>query len=509
MGIPPMSVASPPFPPMNADPFAPTPPAPDLIFPVRFNLPSGSAANPEFKGSGELTVRGDHYSFSGTASGLFSRRPKTMSFAAGDIRNVTQNGALLSFVTGLGQCGRSRRRFEFLCADPAAATAVRALLPAEIDADFVAEQDFATRLGQLPVASSWATSATGLIIIANVAVFIAMAAFFNAGWFEVASMTGYFRFANNGAATTGGEWWRLLTSAFLHYGLIHLLLNMWALFSVGGLLERLLGRALYLLLYLASALGGGLLSIAWHGDKLWSAGASGAVFGVCGGLLGYVLRHKEALPRSVWKPLQNSALTFAGYNLIYGAVHPGIDNAAHIGGLVTGVALGWLIAIPVEPALRPALIRKNFLLGLAVTAAVVIAACVALPRYNYRTADELAWEDATKGLFDRESDLIKQDSTFRGDLAKDSAARERYVAWLSSDFVPYYEQCARDLAALHYTPGLQTERRRVTLLEYCRLRADAGAHLAKALKEDNEDELKTSRTLNDRADQALSSLKTP
>lgn len=493
---------------MNPNP-TPSVISPEQVFPVRFNI-SASAANLEFKGKGELAIRSDRgtYSFTGPTRTLFSSRKKTMFFTSDDISDVVQDGAHLSFTTGVGRCGREGRRFEFLCADVDAATAVRALLPTRVGADFLAVQDFNTRLSQLPVASSWATSVTGLIIIANLAVFFVMAAFFNAGWFEVASMTPYFRFANNGAATTGGEWWRLLTSAFLHYGLLHLLLNMWALFSVGGLLERLLGRALYLLLYLASALGGGLLSIAWHGDKLWSAGASGAVFGVCGGLLGYILRHKEALPRSVWKPLQNSALTFAAYNLFYGAVHPGIDNAAHIGGLVTGIALGWLIAIPVDPARRPALIRKNFLLGLAVTAVVVIAACAALPRYDYRVAEELAWEDATASLFEPETALLKQDQASRSALSTPSA-REKYVAWVRAEVVPYYEKSAGQLAALHFSPGLRTERRRLALLEYTRVQADAFRHLSLAVQNDSEEEVAAYKAAAARANQILASLKTP
>ncbi|MBS0631184.1 MAG: rhomboid family intramembrane serine protease [Verrucomicrobia bacterium] len=496
---------------MNPDTPTPVSPASDLTFPVRYNLPADATANPEFKGSGELTISSDlsTYRFTGTKPGLFSGQPKTLTFTSADIRNVTQNGALLSFVTDVGQCGRLGRRFEFLCADADAATTVRAMLPTRIDAEFTAEQDFAARLQQLPAASSWATSVTGLIILANIAVFIVMGAFFHAGWFEVDSMMAYIRYgANNGAATTGGEWWRLLTSAFLHFGLVHLLLNMWALFSVGGLLERLLGRALYLLLYLASAIGGGLLSIAWNGDKLWSAGASGAVFGVYGGLLGYVLRHKEALPRSVWKPLQNSALTFAGYNLIYGAIHPGIDNAAHIGGLVTGLALGWLIAIPVEPALRPALIRKNFRLGLGACLIVFVAAGAALPRFNYRLSEELAWEDATKDLFEPETALLKQDQESRSALST-PAAQEKYVAWVGSDVLPYYEKAAQKLVALHFSPGLRTERRRLALLEYVRVQADAYRHLSLAIQNDSEADVTAYKASVARANQILAGLKTP
>jgi len=199
-------------------------------------------------------------------------------------------------------------------------------------------------------------SVTGVIVALNIAVFVLMAGFLGAGWVEVTDMTPYVRYgANNAAVTMHGQWWRLITSMFMHYGVIHLALNMWALLQAGNLVERLQGRVLYALTYLGSGIGGGLLSIAWHGDKIWSAGASGAIFGVYGALLGRTYRDRLALPKAVLQPLMKSTVIFAGYNLLYGMVNPGIDNADHIGGLATGIALGWLTAPPRGAVRNPSL----------------------------------------------------------------------------------------------------------------------------------------------------------
>ncbi len=93
--------------------------------------------------------------------------------------------------------------------------------------------------------------------------------------------------ANYGPLTLSGQWWRLLTSMFLHFGFLHIAMNMLCLWSLGTLAERLMGRAAFLLLYFATGIAGGLLSLAVH-PQLVSAGASGSVFGVAGGLITYL-----------------------------------------------------------------------------------------------------------------------------------------------------------------------------------------------------------------------------
>ncbi len=151
--------------------------------------------------------------------------------------------------------------------------------------------------------------------------------------------------ANYGANTTGGEPWRLFTCMFLHIGVIHILFNMMVLWNVGPLIERLLGNFGFLVAYVVSGLAGSLASSAWN-PYIVSAGASGAIFGLYGVLIGFLLRHKEGIPKEVLLGLQKDAVVFVGYNLVYGFMLPNTDVAAHLGGLLGGFLCGLLVAHP-------------------------------------------------------------------------------------------------------------------------------------------------------------------
>jgi rhomboid protease GluP len=144
--------------------------------------------------------------------------------------------------------------------------------------------------------------------------------------------------ANYRPVTLDGQVWRLLSSCFLHIGVIHLVLNMYALINIGLLLESVMGRNKFLILYLLTGLAASATSLWWHENTV-SAGASGAIFGMYGvfvALLTTNLIEKEQRRAH----LQSMAI-FVGYNLLYG-LKGGIDNAAHIGGLLSGVGLGYL-----------------------------------------------------------------------------------------------------------------------------------------------------------------------
>ena len=144
--------------------------------------------------------------------------------------------------------------------------------------------------------------------------------------------------ANFGALSLGSQPWRAVTSMFVHIGIIHILFNMWCLWSLGQLAERLMGNWNFLILYLLSGVGGSLLSL-WLHPQLVSAGASGAIFGVAGGLIALLGMKKAQIPGAAMKRTLKSLLFFVGYNLLYG-MRGGIDNAAHLGGLLSGAALG-------------------------------------------------------------------------------------------------------------------------------------------------------------------------
>ena len=166
--------------------------------------------------------------------------------------------------------------------------------------------------------------------------------------------------ANFGPKTTQGQWWRLGTCMFLHIGLIHLLFNMLALWNVGGLMERLLGRTGFVVLYGLSGVFSSIVSVAWHPGVV-SAGASGAIFGVYGGLLAFVLRHRDLPHYQFLASLRNNTLAFLGYNLLFGFFQQGIDMAAHVGGLLGGFGLG-LLLMPLS--LHRSLVRQRLRSGL-------------------------------------------------------------------------------------------------------------------------------------------------
>jgi rhomboid protease GluP len=149
--------------------------------------------------------------------------------------------------------------------------------------------------------------------------------------------------ANFGASVVfDREFWRLFTSMFLHFGLIHLLANMYCLATAGPLVERLFGHLAFAGLYVLSGLGGAIASLCVHPTAL-SAGASGAIFGIFGALLGFLaIRHRE-VPSALLRPMRGGALAFIGYNTVFGLGFPGIDMAAHFGGLVVGFVCGLLL----------------------------------------------------------------------------------------------------------------------------------------------------------------------
>ncbi len=150
--------------------------------------------------------------------------------------------------------------------------------------------------------------------------------------------------ANWGPLTLRGEWWRLLTCVFVHGGIIHIAFNMWCLWNLGALAESLYGRWTYAVIYLICGVGSSLTSVAWHPYGP-SVGASGAIFGLAGALLAAFKLGEFSVPRAALSGTLRSLGAFVFYNLVFGAAMPGIDNAAHVGGLITGLIVGAIIAL--------------------------------------------------------------------------------------------------------------------------------------------------------------------
>lgn len=132
-----------------------------------------------------------------------------------------------------------------------------------------------------------------------------------------------------------GQWYRVFSSMFLHFGAPHLINNMLVLFVLGQRLEPAVGRLRFLLIYIAGGLGGNFISLFWDmrtGDYSVLAGASGAVFAVMGGMIYVIIRHRGRVADLTMKQM----LIMAAFSLYFGFASEGVDNAAHAGGLLCG-----------------------------------------------------------------------------------------------------------------------------------------------------------------------------
>jgi membrane associated rhomboid family serine protease/Flp pilus assembly protein TadD len=160
--------------------------------------------------------------------------------------------------------------------------------------------------------------------------------------------------ANYGPYTLTGDWWRLVTSCFEHIGIIHLAFNMWCLWSLGAVAERLYGRVTFACVYLLCGISGSLGSLWWHSTPVLSAGASGAIFGIAGAVIASL--KLGDYDRAMGHGTMQSLIAFVGYNVVFGAISGRTDNACHFGGLAAGLVLGALIAKAApEPRLMPRL----------------------------------------------------------------------------------------------------------------------------------------------------------
>ena len=145
---------------------------------------------------------------------------------------------------------------------------------------------------------------------------------------------------SNAFLITNGEWWRMLTSTFLHGGIVHLALNMLVLKDIGTMVEKLLGNKSYFLLYFISALSGSLASVIYHPYGTVGVGASGAISGVFGALIAIFVVLRNKLPKEIVERLKKASIFVIVMNIALGVSIPNIDMAAHTGGMVGGFICG-------------------------------------------------------------------------------------------------------------------------------------------------------------------------
>jgi len=181
-------------------------------------------------------------------------------------------------------------------------------------------------------------------ILIGINIFVYILSVFASGEFESIPLGTLVSFgAIYGPVIVGDDaWWRLLSAMFLHGSITHLLMNMVSLYIVGRSIEPYLGKNRYISLYLISGLLGGVASFYMHPLSV-AVGASGAIFGIFGALVGFVLANRARSAEAARAFMQDAAVIL-GINLLLGIIVPTIDMSAHIAGLVTGFIGGYTAA---------------------------------------------------------------------------------------------------------------------------------------------------------------------
>jgi rhomboid protease GluP len=324
---------------------------------------------------------------------------------------------------------------------------------------------------------------TQILLAANILVFVAMLAG-GAGFWHSTNGVQLAWGANFGPATQDGEWWRLGSALFLHFGIWHLAMNIWALWDSGQLVERMFGSLRFAGIYFVSGLTGNLLSLAVQGDRAVSGGASGAIFGVFGALLVFLWGERRTLHPREFRWLFWGAAGFTAVSIAFGLLVPGIDNAAHIGGFVAGVLFGLTLARPLEAGERPSM-HNRWLAG-AGLALIVTTLAIQIPAPTYRWQDEqLARKEI--GEFLQHDVAISREWQSLIEAGRSGAASfDELAGRIDSDVADRYEESFGQLSQVPLSPALPSAATVELLRRYAELRRNASRSLAEGLRTSDE-----------------------
>lgn len=494
-GLPPMALNDPgrPAPPPGQ------PPARAGGFAVRFQG-EGAQNTSKLQGRGTVAFEAGGLVIRGRRQASFSLRGKPVEIRLdpGAIVNVVRQGASLEFsVPGISP-EEQPRGFSFTAASEPEAAAIERSLPERKTAEFVAECRDSVEFSEAIYSATPKAFVTTWLAVANVAVLVWMV-------LKGVDLLGpkakdlVAWGANFGPLTLTTEPWRLFTSCFIHIGLIHLFFNLWVLLNVGYFVERLFGNRQFLLLYVAAGLSGSLVRLHWN-PQIVSAGASGAIFGVFGGLGAFLIRNRHTVPSTVLASLRSSTLGFIGYNLIFGAMIAQVDNAAHLGGLVGGFAMGLVLTSPrhgsmsgASTAARPLgaglLTGLLFLGGLWLTLPGQPGHWLIRPGGGQSPIGEPAPRPEAMEPLPAEESLASEHFNRLGTLFEEGKISQRqYAAGLEAECLPRWRQTyawLEKIARGRQLPAAGAQRVE-KLLKFMRLREQGCALLVAGLKADDQ-----------------------
>lgn len=331
---------------------------------------------------------------------------------------------------------------------------------------------------------------TRLLVVINLLVFAAMLAG-GAGLWHSSNSVQLAWGANFGPATQDGEWWRLGSAMFLHFGAVHLTLNLWALWDAGQLVERMYGHGRFACIYFASGLAGNLLSLVAHKGLAISGGASGAIFGIYGALLVFMWRERGNLHPREFRWFFWGAAGFAAASLVLGLLITGIDNAAHIGGFVTGILGGIIFARPAGVSARPSrLFQGTRLIAGGVFALAIVILTSQIPVRTYRWSEEvLARKEIGEFLRD-EAAITQTWQNILDEGRRSGISFDELAGRIDTAVSDRYEESFEQLSHLSPNPALPSAATVEILRHYVERRRDASRALAEGLRANKPEQIR-------------------
>jgi len=320
---------------------------------------------------------------------------------------------------------------------------------------------------------------TKVLIAINVAVFVAMWASGAGLWHSLGNVQLAWG-ANFGPATQDGEWWRLGSAMFIHFGLLHLLMNMWALWDSGQLVERMYGHARFMAIYLASGVAGNLVSLVSHQGSVVAGGASGAVFGAYAALLVYLWRERRNLHLEEFRWLFWGAACFSLVIIVLGMLVPGIDNAAHIGGFVAGGLVGVSLSRSSAAHETPPLRLRLCAAGVLVSMAFLLIARIPSPTYLWR--EEVALRKEVNAFLRNDAAISRSWQDIVAESKRTGASFDELAGRIDTAIGNRYEESFEHLSQLPDNAALPSAATLEKIRRYARLRMQASRSLAEGLR---------------------------
>lgn len=342
------------------------------------------------------------------------------------------------------------------------------------------------------------------LIAANLLVFVAML-MAGAGLWHSPNGVQLAWGASFGPATKDGQWWRLASAMFLHFGLLHLAMNMWALWDAGSFVERMYGRGCFIVIYFISGLAGNLLSLIVQGDRAVSGGASGAVFGVFGALLVFLWRERGELHPREFRWLFWGAAGFSAMTIVLGLLVPGIDNAAHIGGFSAGGMAGLALARPLSGAMG-GLGRSQVGAG-SVLVLLIAILIMRIPEPSYRWRDEELARQEIQAFLRSEADISGTWQSILEEGRRDRVSFDALAGRIDEAVTDRYEESFEQLSKLPANPAMPSSATLDALRRYAEQRRDASRALAEGLRAHDPQQIREALDKARKAEQQVRSSK--